>query len=100
MLNVHVNCDEFNILRLTLERVEIAEEEFLTASPFPFVHRTISLHPNTPRGLKQLTPSQSFYKPNSFPPNSRHKEQIYKNTTFNLTFAPLSASYSCSGKSA
>ena len=104
--NIHVNCDE---LRLTLEGVEIAKEEELpTVSPF---HCTISLHPDTPpQGLEELTPPPSFHKlsispqPNSFPPNSRYKEQIYKNTKngilYNLTFSSLSASSSCNGKSA
>lgn len=78
------------MLRLTAEGVEIAKEEELpTASPFlfPFVHCTISLHPDTPpHGLEELPPSPSFHKPNisprpnSFPPNSRYKEQIHKNT--------------------
>ena len=78
MYNIHVNCDKLNKIRLTLEGVEIAKEEELpTASLFPFVHCTISLHPDTPpHDLEELTRSPSFHKPNispqpnSFPPNS------------------------------
>ena len=78
MYNIHVNCDKLNKIRLTLEGVETAkEEELLTASPFPFVHCTISLHPDTPpHDLEELTWSPCFHKPNispqpnSFPPNS------------------------------